>query len=101
MSEQVKNTVLFDLLVRAHGAHWKDPFEIKIRLASPDIDPPIPKEAVRKVANELIKAIQWFHGAEISIELDTLRARPYNGEAAAYWTFDGYVLTIGSIGYQG
>lgn len=100
-TEVAKHTVLFHLMTKAHGGHWKDPFEIKVRLASPNIDPPLPREVVRGIANDLVRAIQWFHGAAFALELDPLEVKPYVGEPAAYWIFDGYTLTVGSVGYQG
>jgi hypothetical protein len=30
-----------------------------------------------------------------------MEARPARGEVSAYIFFDGYTLTIGSVGYQG
>jgi|FLYN01.1.fsa_nt_gi hypothetical protein len=99
--EIVRHIVLFDLMRRAHKGHWKDPFELRIRIASRETDPPLPKEDVRKIARELMEAIQWFHGGAIAIEIPSMTARPVEGEPAAYWIFDGYDLVIGSTGYQG
>lgn len=100
-AEVVRNRILFTLIERAHGKHWKYPFEIQITLASKRDDPPIPKEVVAPFARELAQAIEFFHGAAAIIDLETMQARPARGEAAAYVFFDGYVLTIGSVGYQG
>lgn len=100
--EVARNRILFDLLTRAHGQHWKSPFEFEMVLASErGGEPPIPKEAVAKIAQELRSAIEFFHGAAVTIDLDTLKARPAKGEATAYIFFDGYRMKVGSLGYQG
>lgn len=98
------NTVLFDLLqARAQLDNWKDPFEVKFRLASKRTeDKPISKDAVRPIAKMLTEAIAWFHGAAVVVDVESMTSRPApHGEPAAYWFFDGYELTVGSTGYQG
>lgn len=101
-ADVVRNRILFHLLSEASGKdHWKLPFEMKIMLASPQSDPPISKESVMPFARDLAEAIEFFHGAAVTIDLETMEARPARGEASAYIFFDGYKLTIGSIGYQG
>lgn len=98
----VRHRVLFTLIERAAGKeHWKYPFEMEIILASKEYDKKIPKEDVAAIAKELASAIQFFHGAAVTIDLDTREVRPRRGEPAAYVLFDGYKLTIGSTGYQG
>jgi hypothetical protein len=100
--EVARHSVLFELLqAKAGTGHWKSPFEVKFRIASMEVDPPMPKGAVRKLALELVGAVQWFHGAAAVFDLETMAVRPHHGEAVAYWFFDGYELTIGSMGYQG
>lgn len=99
--EVARNKILFDLMTRAHGKHWKFPFEIEMVLASKEHDQPIPKEAVAKIAQELRSAIEFYHGSAVAIDLETMQARPVKGEATAYIFFDGYKLKIGSLGYQG
>lgn len=97
----VRSRILFTLMEMAHGKHWKMPFELEFHLASKRDDQPIPKEVVMPFARDLAEAIQFFHGAEVVIDLDTMQARPARGEAAGYVFFDGYTLKVGSIGYQG
>jgi hypothetical protein len=100
-AEIVRNRILFSLMERAHGKHWKSPFEMDFVLASKRDDPPIPKEVVMPFARDLARAIEFFHGAAVTIDLETMQARPARGEASAFVFFDGYTLRIGSIGYQG
>lgn len=97
----VRNRILFSLMERAHGKHWKSSFELDFALASKRDDPPISRDVVMPFARDLAEAIEFFHGAAVVIDLDTMRARPARGEASAYVFFDGYVLRVGSIGYQG
>lgn len=97
----VRHRILFTLMERAHGKHWKMPFEMDFALASKRDDQPIPKEVVMPFARDLAEAIEFFHGAAVTIDLDTMRARPSRGEASAYVFFDGYTLRVGSVGYQG
>lgn len=98
----VRHRVLFTLIERAAGKdNWKSPFEIEIILASKEHDKRIQKEDVAALARELAEAIQFFHGAAATIDLETQEVRPRRGEPAAYVLFDGYKLTIGSTGYQG
>jgi len=97
----IRNRILFDLLVRAHGKHWKFPFEITIVVGDKRIEPPTPKEFIATISKEFARAIEFFHGAAVTIDLEEMRARPVKGEATAYVFFDGYVLKIGSVGYQG
>lgn len=100
--EVVRNRVLFTLIERAHGKHWKSPFEMKIILAAKAADePPIPRDAVLPFMRDIASAIEFYHGAAVSINVETMEARPVRGEATGYVLFDGYTLTIGSLGYQG
>lgn len=99
--EGIRSHILFTLIERANGKHWKSPFEMKIVLANKEHDAPVPKEYVMPLARDIARAIEFFHGAAVSLNLDTMEAKPVRGEAAAYVFFDGYVLQIGSIGYQG
>ena len=101
LEETVRNRVLFSLMERAHGKHWKSPFELEFVLASRRDDPPIPKGVVMPFARDLARAIEFFHGAAVVIDLDTMQARPARGEASAFVFFDGYALRVGSVGYQG
>jgi len=100
-SDIVRNRILFSLMERAHGKHWKYPFELEFVLADRRDDPPVPKEAVMPFARDLAEAIEFFHGAAVTINLETMQAKPARGEASAYVFFDGYKLKVGSIGYQG
>lgn len=100
--EAIRSRILFDLIEHASGVkHWKSAFEFKIMLASKEHDPPIERELVRPFARDIAQAIQFFHGAAVTINLETMEVRPRRGEAAAYVLFDGWTLTIGSTGYQG
>jgi hypothetical protein len=101
LEETVRNRVLFSLMERAHGKHWKSGFELEFVLASKRDDQPIPKEVVMPFARDLARAIEFFHGAFAVIDLETMQARPARGEASAYVFFDGYTLRVGSVGYQG
>lgn len=99
--EYVRSNILFSLLERASGVkHWKYPFEVEFVLASPD-EPAIPRDVVMPFAQDLARAIQFYHGAAVVIDLETMHARPARGEAAGYVFFDGHKLKVGSIGYQG
>lgn len=100
--EVARSRILFTLMEKASGVeHWKYPFELEFRLASKEHDSPIPKDIVLPIAQEFAHAIEFFHGAAVTINLETMEARPARGEATAYVFFDGYTLKIGSIGYQG
>lgn len=101
-AQVVRNRILFSLMERASGVkHWKSAFELEFVLASKRDEAPIPKEVVLPFARDLAQAIEFFHGAAVVIDLETMQARPARGEATAYVFFDGYTLRIGSIGYQG
>lgn len=95
--------VLFDMLQRTAGKRdWKDAFEIRFRLASAVTqDPPVPRESVRELSQRLLRAINFFHAGAMVLDLKTGTARPTRGEPAAYVTFDGYDLVVGSTGYAG
>ena len=99
--EATESRILFDLLQdRAKARHWKDAFEVRFGLADRRTqDPPIPREAVRDISQRLLRAINFYHGAAMVLELESRTVRPHRGEPAAYATFDGYELVVGSTGY--
>jgi len=98
--EAVRNRILFDLIQHAANMkHWKDAFEMKIVLSPKGFEPPVDRELVRPFARDIAQAIEFFHGAAVTLNLETMEAKPRRGEAAAYVLFDGYTLTIGSTGY--
>jgi hypothetical protein len=98
--EVTRHRVLFGLLTEGLP-HWKGAFEKKFVLAQKEYEPPLPKAAVKGLAQELTAALEFFHGGEVTLEIETLTAKPYAGKAAAYWHFDGWTLTVGTTGYQG
>lgn len=102
--EVARNRILFHLLTEASGKHWKYPFELKFHLANPAPEykeAPIPKDAVREITRELLRAINFFHAGAIAFDVETMTPKSIAGEPAAYAAFDGYTLTIGSTGYAG
>lgn len=104
VGDVARNRILFHLLTEASGKGWKYPFELKFRLANPAPEfkeAAIPKEAVREITRELLRAINFFHAGAIAFDVDTMTAKEVKGEPAAYAAFDGYTLTIGSAGYAG
>jgi len=100
-AEAIRSRILFTLIERAHGKHWKAPFEFDIVLSPKGYEPPIEKEFVLPFARDIARAIEFFHGAAVSLNVETMEARPVRGEATAYVLFDGHTLKIGSLGYQG
>ena len=99
--ESAVSNIVFSLLQdRAKSSHWKSPFEVTFVLASKaNGDRPIPREAVRDIVQALLQAINFYHAGAMVIDLDAMEARPHRGEPAAYASFDGYKLVIGSTGY--
>ena len=98
--EVARNRILFTLIERASGVdHWKDSFEIEMILQDPTSGP-LPRSSVKPMAEALAEAIQFFHGAAVRIDLETGASKEVRGEPAGYVLFDGYKLTVGSIGYQ-
>lgn len=101
--EGAEARILFDMLQRMAGRrHWKSPFEVHFALASRVTqDPPVPREAVRDLARKLLQSINFHHAGAMVLDLEAGTARPTRGEPAAYVTFDGYDLVVGSTGYAG
>ena len=100
-----RNRILFHLLTEASPEarkDWRNAFEVKFKLADPrpeTREPAVPKEAVRGITRELLRAINFHHAGAIAFDPETMEARPIAGEPSAYAHFDGYTLTIGSTGY--
>lgn len=99
-AEAARSRVLFDLMTKAHGRHWKEPFEMEIVLGSKEAEPATPRELLLPLMRDLATAIEFFHGAAVSLDVKAMKARPVRGEPTAYVLFDGWKLTIGSLGYQ-
>lgn len=99
--EQSTSNILFSMLQdRAKTRHWKEPFEVSFILASRETgDRPVPKDAVQDLVRALLSAINFFHAGAVVIDLEAMQAKPHRGEPAAYASFDGYKLIIGSTGY--
>jgi|FLYL01.1.fsa_nt_gi hypothetical protein len=96
----VRHRVLFHLLQAASGAKdWRDPFEVTIHIANNEHDAPVAKEAVHGIMQEMLKAIEFYHGAAMAIDVETMEVRRMKGQPVAYALFDGYKLVIGSTGY--
>jgi len=100
--EVFESKVLFDMLVKASGkSHWKDQFEVRIKLGDERYDQPIPKDAARPLIHKLLVAINFFHAGAIRYDPERMTIMPYRGEPAAYAMFNGFTLVVGSTGYAG
>lgn len=98
--DAARHRVLFHLLQAASGAKdWRDPFEVVIPIANREHDAPVAKDAVHGIMQELLKAIEFYHGAAVAIDVETMKMRRVKGQPVAYALFDGYRLVVGSTGY--